>query len=320
MAQGEQGAPRCISDTVSYTNDPIGGGPANHRETTLTVENGKITGVALGETAFYARGPNNSTLDTGKGYQRPPSLTVVSSTGSGAVLTPVMNYPYAASTGTGSIFNVTLDVELEVTTHTGLLVKHLPHVKPTGLDIRAAIRRTNVPAAPVAGIYDYEAGDVAEVQSRNRFELVLRDVQKVIRGRFDRQWDAAAIQALEGPIVELSATNFNAPVQFDSTIDNRFINRRVTLPAGTPMVVVNNTELPAGFRGLVIVSSLGLSYQHTALLMKSEVNDALVMVPLGAGTAYTLALDANKDITVTSTATQPIASRVVVVPFDASTH
>lgn len=326
------------TDTVSYTNDPIGGGPAHHRETTLTVENGKITGVTLGETAFYARGPNNSTLDTGKGYQRPPTVTVVSSTGSGAVLTPVMNYPYAASTGTGSIFNVTLDVELEVAAHTGLLVKHLPHVKPTGLDIRAAIRRTNVPAAPVTGIYDYEAGDVAGMQSRNRFELVLRDVQKVIRGRFDRQWDASAIQALDGPIVELGAVNFNdaikvngpvqsdgtitvdAPVRFDGPIDNRFINHRVTLPVSTPTVVVNNADLPAGFRGLVIVSSLGLSYQHAALLMKSEVSDTLVMVPLSMPMTYTLMLDVNKDIAVISTAPTATASRVVVVPFDASTH
>ncbi|WP_449221865.1 glycosyl hydrolase family 28-related protein [Tistrella mobilis] len=304
---------------LSFTNDSIGGGPASHQTATIAVDgSGSITEINLSDQALFQ---GAATLDTGKGYQRPPTVTAGGS-GTGAVFTPVMNYAFAPATATGGVFDCLVEAELEVGQHHGLLVKHLPHVRPTGLDIRATIRSTASFTAPVSGIYDYEPGDPANIQGRNRFEIVVRNLQKVIRGRFDRQWDAAAIQALEGPIVELGGIDFNTSVQFDSTIDNRFINRRVTLPAGTPTVVVNNTELPAGFRGLVIVSSLGLSYQHTALLMKSEVNDTLVMVPLGAGTAYTLALDANKDITVTSTstATQPIASRVVVVPFDASTH
>ncbi|MEN2977250.1 glycosyl hydrolase family 28-related protein [Tistrella bauzanensis] len=312
------------TDTVDYHHDLIGGGPSNDRAVTLTIVGGVITEAVMEPTAFYADGPDGKTLDTGKGYQRPPTLTVVSSSGSGAVLTPVMSYPFNTANGTGGIFNVTLDVELEVGEHGGFLVKHLPHAKPTGLDIRAAIRRASSLAAPVTAIYDYEEDDIDNVQARNRFELVMRDTQKVIRGRFDRTLNVmktADLQALDGPLVELGDQLFQGATRFDGTIDNRFINHRLNLTNGTPAVVVENAALPAGFRGVIIVSSLGLSYQHTALVLKSEVSATLVLVPLGTGSAYTLSVDAaTQDVIATSTAAGTVATRVVVVPFDASTH
>ncbi|WP_372402406.1 glycosyl hydrolase family 28-related protein [Tistrella bauzanensis] len=246
-------------DTVVFTNDVVGGGPTSHQVGTLTVDaNGAIESVALSDQALYL---GDSTADTGKGYQRPPIITVTSATGTGAVLTPVMNYPFSTDNKTGGVFDCVLEAELEVGEHVGKLVKHLPHVRPTGLDIRAAIRSADAFSAPVNDIYDFEAGDTAGIQARNRFEIIIRNLQKVIRGRFDRDWDAATVQAMAGPLVELGKTEFAEQVRFDATIDNRFINHRLNVTGsvgGTTTTLVDASALPAGFRGLVTVTSLGL--------------------------------------------------------------
>ncbi|GGB54423.1 hypothetical protein GCM10011505_39200 [Tistrella bauzanensis] len=70
------------------------------------------------------------------------------------------------------------------------------------------------------------------------------------------------------------------------------------------------------------LTRFGITYHHTALVLKSELTaGTVVLLPLSAPSGFTLAVDGSQNVTVTSTVTgAAVASRVVVVPFDASTH